>query len=116
VLVLQPIVRLRPATRYVAVVRGLSRPGARPSPRCPASAPCVTGVVDDASPRASERARFQQILAFLDRVNIDAKDVQVAWDFTTAAMGPVTGRLLRMRDGAWETLPPAGGAPYTSPR
>ncbi len=109
VLVLQPIVRLQPATRYVALVQGLRRPDGSPVPPLAGFVVLRDGLLDDASPRASERARFQEIFALLDRIGISRMDLQAAWDFTTASEGEVSGRLVRMRDGAW-SFPQTGEA------
>lgn len=97
-LVIQPTVRLRPETRYIAVIQGLREPGG-------AELPPLTGFgrlrdrrVPPTSRLVALRDRFEKIFGFLARQGIERRRIQLAWDFTTSSDESVVGRLVRMRD------------------
>jgi hypothetical protein len=88
---------------------------AEPSPvfralrdRLPSSDPTV-------DPR---RDVFEDIFTRLAAVGFARADVQLAWDYTTASMDSIAGRMLTVRDDGFRRLPEGGTAlaPHTKRR
>ena len=111
-LIIQPVVRLHPGTRYVAVIRGLkSRDGKDVAPlsgfKRLRDERIGTGPDDihESSLLAGEVDKFTQIFQFLAHQGISRNDLQLAWDFTTGSDEAVTNRLVQMRDEAEAKLP-----------
>ena len=64
----------------------------------------------DNEPEPLERARaFRELIEPLVADGVDADSLYLAWDFTVASADSLSGRLLHMRDLAYEEL--GGGAP-----
>jgi hypothetical protein len=106
-LLIRPMIRLRDGRRYIVAVRGLRGAGGvlEPSPAfralrdgTPSGDPAVEG----------RRDLYRNIFAELERAGIEQGSLQLAWDFTTASRENNTGRFLRMRDRAFETVGSAG--------
>ena len=59
----------------------------------------------------ARRALFDDIFARLDAVGVPRSSVQLAWDYSTASMDSIAGRLVAMREDAFARLPTDGKAP-----
>ena len=108
-LIIRPLARLRPGTRYVAVVRkGVKAAdgGELPSP------PGFIALRDGTSfahPRfAAIAARWPEIFTKLGAIGIDKSDIVVAWDFVTASDEFLRGDLTSMRTDALAAFGPGG--------
>lgn len=97
-LILRPLVRLRPATRYVVALVGLRDPAGQPILPEPFRK-LRDGLPLDGSlePLA---ARYQEIFTALGQAGVARESLTLAWDVVTGSDEPVTGRLLHMRDVA----------------
>ncbi len=99
-LIVRPAVLLKEATRYVVALRALEDlEGARVEPS-PAFAGFLSGEGGERQPA------FDQIFAELDALGVDRGELTLAWDFTTASCEAIHGRMLHMRDEAFELEPP----------
>lgn len=111
-LLLHPMARLRPATRYLVYVRGLrDQAGAIAAP-LPGFAALRDGKLDEESPRRTAQSRQAVVLSRLAELSIPDDDLQVAWDFTTGSDEALHDRLLAMRDAAFADL---AAQPPTAP-
>ena len=99
-LILRPVERLRPSTRYVAVIRGLHAQGGAELAPLSGFASLRDDTTAAGSVRNGERARYEEIFSFLETAGVPRGTLQLAWDFTTASDESISGRLLRMRDEA----------------
>lgn len=106
VLVIRPLVRLAPETRYVVGIRGLTGVDG-------ASAPTPEGFrrVRDGDPRGEDRERYDaEIFPVLAEAGFERDALQLAWDFTTGSEERLTGDMLVARALAMQALeasPPA---------
>ena len=109
-LVIQPQVRLRPATRYVVAIAGLrSEAGQAVAPLSGFQA-LRDGRLDAGSVRSQTRSSTEQVLAFLDRQGLSRSSLQLAWDFQTDSDTRSSARLIGLRDAAF-SYRGAGGSP-----
>ncbi|HZS39398.1 MAG TPA: hypothetical protein VFF06_21345 [Polyangia bacterium] len=97
-LLIHPMVRLAPATRYVIALVGLRDASGKPI----APAPFValrdrTTLSKSLQPLA---ARFEEIFAALDKAGVKRASLSTAWDVVTASDATATGHLTAMRDTA----------------
>jgi hypothetical protein len=99
-LILRPAERLQPSTRYVAMIRGLHAAGGADLAPLSGFGSLRDDTTEEGSVRHGERARYEEIFAFLGSAGIPRGTLQLAWDFTTASDASLQGRLLRMRDEA----------------
>lgn len=112
-LVIRPLHRLAPATRYVVAVRGDVRDRAGQ----PLQAPEPFRTLRDrrATGRAEVKAlagHYEEVFALLAGVGVARDEIVLAWDFVTASEESITGPLLTMRDDALARIA-AGGYGYT---
>jgi hypothetical protein len=88
-LIIRPLVRLKPARRYVIALVGLrDASGAKLEP-----AP-FKALRDG----AQTNAKYAQIFTRLESAGIARADLSLAWDVTTGSDGPIIGRMEKMRD------------------
>ncbi len=106
-LVIYPQLRLRPGTRYVVAITGLTS-GDKPVAPLSGFLALRDGRLDAGSVRSSQRQRYEEIFAFLARQGLPRASLQLAWDFQTATDRSTSLRLVRMRDAAFAFKPPAG--------
>ncbi len=97
---IRPVVRLADATRYIVAIRNVKNAaGAVLAPT-----PEFKALLDNAaSCEAATNARrdlYADIFAKLEKAGISRKDLQIAWDFSTASTENTTGWMLAMRDDA----------------
>jgi len=117
-LIIQPVVRLHPGTRYVAIIQGLkSQDGKDIAPLAGFKKLRDAGLengqanspnkIQESSLLAGEVEKFTQIFHFLDGKGIRRQGLQLAWDFSTGSDEALTNRLVQMRDEANAKLPTA---------
>ena len=105
-LIIRPLARLKPSTRYVVAIRKAVKAadgGELTSP--PGFAALVAGT-DFGHPRFAEiKKRWPMIESGLAAIGIDKSDLVLAWDFVTASDEFMRGDLTTMRN---EALPAIG--------
>jgi hypothetical protein len=99
-LILHPVVRLSPSTRYVAVLQHLQAEGGGETPPLSGFRALRDNITAPGSPRYPERARYEEIFTALQSAGLDRSALTLAWDFTTASDEGISGRLVKMRDQA----------------
>lgn len=101
-LLIHPLARLKPATRYVVALVGLNDASGKPL------APAPFRALRDATPLSKSLAalkpRYDEIFASLEKAGVDRKKLTVAWDVVTASDATLTGHLVGMRDAAFSML------------
>lgn len=100
-LLIRPVIRLAPATRYVAVVQKLHRIDGSALPPLSGFGALRDGATRAGSVRRGLAPRYEEIFQALASAGITRGDLQLAWDFTTASDEPIQGRLVKMRDEAF---------------
>jgi hypothetical protein len=110
-IVIYPLLRLRPRTRYVVAISGLRTVSGAAVPALSGFASLRDGRLDPRGPRLRLLPRYEELFARLEKQGVPRKSLQLAWDFTTWSDEPVYGRLLRMRDRAFAYPPPMGSVP-----
>lgn len=102
VLLLRPLTRLAPETRYVVALRDLVDEAGAPAPT-----PEGFRRLRDADPRsdADTRRRFDaEVFGVLEAAGVARADLQLAWDFTTGSDDWIRRDLLDVRRIAQEAL------------
>jgi hypothetical protein len=105
---IRPVVRLKDKTRYIAAIRGVVDKAGAPLAPSPAFQ-----ALRDKTPDASIEARrdhYEALFASLDKAGVARKDLQIAWDYTTASTENNTRNLLHMRDEALALVGDTGPA------
>lgn len=106
VLLIRPLVRLAPETRYVVGLRGLVDEDGEPAPT-----PEGFRRVRDADARAEDLERYEaSIFPVLEEAGFARDTLQLAWDFTTGSEERLTGDMRAARAlaiDALEASPPA---------
>jgi hypothetical protein len=109
-LLIHPLVRLKPATRYVIALVGLNDAQGAPL------APAPFRALRDGTPLSASltplKPRYDEIFAALGRAGVARGSLALAWDVVTASDATATGHLLGMRDHAL-ALADAGQLGYT---
>lgn len=103
-LIAHPAVRLRPATRYVAALVGLTDMAGGAIHVAPFDS-LKSGGFPPSSRLASLAPRYAEIFALLSAGGVAKESLTLAWDFTTGSDEQLTGGLVSMRDVAfaqWE--------------
>ena len=98
-LIIRPLVRLRPATRYVVALRELKDLAQQPVTVRPFRA-LVDGSYGPASRLAALQGRYEQIFTLLESAGVPRTSLTLAWDFVTASDSQIQGHLVHMRDTA----------------
>jgi hypothetical protein len=101
-LIIRPLERLRPATRYVVALIGLRDASGAPLVAAPFAA------LRDRAPLSAALAplapRYEEIFTLLAHAGVPRSALTLAWDVTTASDATATGHLLAMRDAALALL------------
>lgn len=109
-LIIHPLVRLKPATRYVIALVGLRDAGGK------ALVPAPFKALRDQTTLSKSlepwKARYDEIFAATAKAGVARGDLSLAWDVVTASDATSTGHLLKMRDYAFAQLT-AGKLGYT---
>jgi len=109
---IEPMVRLKDATRYIVAIRHVVDATGTPLPTNP-----VFAALRDNTPSTDlsvppRRALYADIMSKLKANGVDTTDLQLAWDFTTASQANTTQWLTSMRDDALAKVG-ATGPSYT---
>jgi hypothetical protein len=102
VLLIHPLVRLQPKTRYVVALRGLVDENRKRVRNAPFDA-LVAGPSD--ARLVALQPRYREIFAKLTAAGVAKHELTLAWDFTTASDELILSHLIAMRDAgldAWE--------------
>ena len=105
---LRPVVRLKDATRYIVAIRGVL--DANGDPLEPTSAfKALRDGTEHPEPSVAKRAElYADIMSKLEGAGYETKDLQIAWDYSTASRESNTSWLVHMRDEALQTVGPLG--------
>jgi hypothetical protein len=105
-LIVRPMARLKPGTRYLVALVGLRDPSGAPI------APAPFKALRDRTPLSQSLAavteRYDSIFAALRLAGVDLTQLSLAWDVVTASDEQATSHLVAMRDAA---LPAAAASP-----
>jgi hypothetical protein len=96
---IRPVVRLRDGARYIVAIRRVEGENGLIAPS-PAFAALRDGTSSDEPSVERRRGLYADIFGKLAAAGIDKKDLQLAWDFTTASARNNARWLLHMRDDA----------------
>ncbi len=110
VLYVRPVVRLSDATRYIVAIRHVKDAAGNDIAATPAFAAFRDGTSFDHPSIEPRRALYDDIFAKLEAAGVDKKDLQIAWDYTTASKENITGPAVKMRDDALAIVGAAGPA------
>jgi len=109
---IRSVVRLKDATRYIVAIRHVKDAEGKDI----ASTPTFSALRDNTETCevavTARRALYADIFAKLESAGISRKDLQIAWDYTTASRENNTKSLLAMRDDALMKMG-AEGPEYT---
>lgn len=105
-LIIHPLVRLRPKTRYIVALWDLKDQAGQPVAPLSGFAAILSGDVQPGSVRAALAARYKAMFSWLQTQGLATERLQLAWDFTTGDDQQLTGRLVAMRDRALADLVP----------
>jgi hypothetical protein len=105
---IEPVVRLKDATRYIVAIRHVVDANGKTIPANP-----VFAALRDDTPSTDisvppRRALYADIMSKLKANGVDTTDLQLAWDFTTASQANTTQWLTHMRDDALGVVGAAG--------
>jgi hypothetical protein len=101
-LIIRPAVALREATRYIVALRGMRGSDGTPIPAPELFESYVEGHGTD--PRDPRGTHMKRVLAELATAGVRPHELYLAWDFTVASAEGLTGRVLHMRDEAFQAL------------
>ncbi len=108
----RPVVRLGDARRYIVAIRNVVDADAKVIAPSPAFQALRDGTPSCEASVEARRALYDDIFGRLEKAGISRKDLQIAWDFTTASRENNTASLVAMRDDAL-TKVGAEGPSYT---
>jgi hypothetical protein len=101
VLLIHPLTRLLPKTRYVVALRGMKDTSGNEIHVAPFDA-LVAGNIADGS-RLHELPDYAPIFAMMEKAGLSRSVLTMAWDFTTGSDEQLHSHLLSMRDSAFAT-------------
>ncbi len=101
---IRPVVRLKDATRYIVAIRGVVDPEGDLVEPSPAFKALRDGGTFDHPSIEARRSLYDDVFAKLEKAGVARKDLQLAWDFTTASRESNTKWLLHMRDEALKVV------------
>jgi hypothetical protein len=107
-LIIHPAMNLLDGHRYIVGLRHLVTDGGGLAPQSSAFATYVRDYLQGTSGGDPRASHMDRVLADLKeagwKISTNPRDLFLAWDFTTASTQNVTGRLLAIRDNAFEQL------------
>jgi hypothetical protein len=103
-LIIRPGKNLKENHRYVVALRNMKDSGG-----ATLAAPAAFTIYRDSTPStllpvATRRPAMEDIFSILTSAGIARNELYMAWDFTTQSSESVAGRMLAMRDDAFDTL------------
>lgn len=107
-LLIRPAVPLARGTRYIVGIHGLLDASAATWTPEGAFAALRDGIPSTEPSIEERRGLYEDIFQRLEAAGVDRAELQLAWDFTTASEDNITGRMLSMRDKAFELVGSAG--------
>jgi hypothetical protein len=110
--IMRPVERLKDATRYIVAIRHVVDKDGKPLAPNPVFQALRDGTASSDASVAPRRALYQNILDNLQVAGIDPKDLQLAWDYSTASRDNNTRDMIAMRDAALAVVG-AQGPEYT---
>ncbi|MBA2660770.1 MAG: hypothetical protein H0U74_00620 [Bradymonadaceae bacterium] len=109
-LFVRPAVILEEATRYVVAFRNLKTTAGASIGASDGFRALREGNTVGDSILAQRQERFDEIFALLEAEGIERSSLTLAWDFVTASSDAMHGRMLKIRDEAFETVGASGPA------
>jgi hypothetical protein len=109
---IRPALRLKDATRYLVAIRHVVDSKGKDLAPSPVFAALRDGTPSNEISVAPRRALYADIFKRLAAHGVETKDLQLAWDFTTASQSNTTSWLVHMRDDALAVVGASGPA-YT---
>jgi hypothetical protein len=107
-LIIHPAMNLLDGHRYIVALRHVVTDGGRDAPQSSAFATYVRDYLHHTTAGDPRARHMDGLFADLKEagwtISTEPKDLYLAWDFTTASTQNVTGRLLAIRDDAFEQL------------
>jgi hypothetical protein len=103
-LLIHPAVNFADGHRIVVGLRGLVDTSGSPIDASPAFAAYRDGQRTTDATFEARRASMEEIFTALTGAGVRRADVQLAWDFTVASTQSLTGRMIAIRDDAFDTL------------
>jgi hypothetical protein len=97
-LLIRPMTRMLPATRYVIALVGLQ--DAEGKPLVARGFAALRDGTELTNALSAVRASYEQLFAALEGVGVTRRSLTLAWEVTTASDADVTGHLVGMRDQA----------------
>ncbi|MCA9651133.1 MAG: hypothetical protein H6712_18930 [Myxococcales bacterium] len=107
-LMIQPAAPLEYGHRYIVALRGVVDEGGSLVPASPAFAALRDGTPSDEPSVDQRRALYEDVFARLADAGVAREELQLAWDFTVSSREHTSGRMLYMRDQAYEMAGDAG--------
>jgi hypothetical protein len=105
---IRPVVRLRDSSRYIVAIRRVEDEDGKVLPPSPAFKALRDGGASKEPSVEARRGLYKDIFDTLEKAGIPKKDLQLAWDFSTASKENVSRSLVFMRDDALKTVGPEG--------
>jgi len=99
-MILRPVVRLADAHRYIVAVRHVKGTDGKEIAPSAAFLALREGSGSDEPSVRRRRGLYDDIFARLESHGVPRRDLQLAWDYTTASRANTTSALLTMRDEA----------------
>jgi hypothetical protein len=112
VLMLRPVVRLKDATRYIVAIRRVKDADGNYLPPSDAFKALRDGTPSEEYSVRRRRSLYNDIFQRLEKAGIPRKDLQIAWDYSTASRENNTRWMVHMRDDALAKVG-EDGPPYT---
>ncbi len=109
-LLVRPLERLKPATRYLVALVGLK--DALGAPLAPARFKALRDKTALSPSLEAQKGRYDEIFDGLEKARVPRASLSLAWDVTTASDETSTGHLVAMRDKALAMLA-SGALRYT---
>ncbi len=111
-LIIHPMTRLKPATRYIIALVGVR--DAKGLPLLPVPFAALRDKTTLSKSLAPWKAHYEEIFTALQSAKVARNTVSLAWDVVTASDQTATSHLLKMRDEALAEIPPPMGSPEPS--
>jgi hypothetical protein len=99
-MILRPVMRLKDAHRYIVAVRHVKGADGQDIAPSPAFLALRDGTSSDDASVRRRRGLYDDVFGRLESHGVSRKDLQIAWDYTTASRANTTSALLKMRDEA----------------
>src|SRR5262249_51002075 len=102
--IVRPAINFVDGHRYVVAVRHLVDADGNALPPSPAFAAYRDGACTTDATFEARRPAMEKVFQTLRNAGIERGELQQAWDFTVASTKSIAGRMLHIRDDAFEVL------------